>query len=138
MFFFSNSLSCLCVLGDILFIIMHLFIRNKTWFYVILSIVRLYRCLECLLKAFHSALIRHVTRDATNGSGFNTHSYILIGPKKQKVADAWTVDGGGGSIRGQKTNTFDMHCFYGAYQSYVLEHVSRWFTVCAIITFKSN
>lgn len=63
-----------------------------------------------------------------------THSYILIGPKKQKAADAWMVDGGWG----QKTTTFDMHCFYGPYQSYVLEHVSRWFTVCAIITFKSN
>jgi len=28
--------------------------------------------LECLLKAFYSALIHHVSQDATNGSRFNT------------------------------------------------------------------
>lgn len=85
--------------------------------------------LECLLKAFRSALIRHVPRGSTNGSRFNT----LINfdrPEKQEAC--------GREREGQKTNTFDKRCFYGPYQSCVIEHVSRWFTVCAIITFKSN
>lgn len=48
---------------------------------------------ECLLKAFHSALIHHVSRDATNGSRFNT---LIHFDRPQKAEGGRCLNGGWG------------------------------------------